>query len=94
MIDENDVDYVAKLANIEIGPKEKKQLKFQLAKIIDYIDQLKELNTEKIKPLRTVQDQVNRFRQDKAKKSLCQEQILNNAPNRQGNYFKIPKVID
>ncbi len=94
MPEEKNVDYVAKLARIGIREKEKESLSKQLSKIIDYIDKLKELKVEGVEPLRDVGIGVNIFREDKAKRANLKEKILNNAPSRQEDYFKIPKVIE
>ena len=94
MPEEKNVDYVAKLARIEITKEEQVSLSAQLSKIIGYIDKLKEVNVEGVEPLRDVGAQKNIFREDKAKESGLKEDILNNAPSRQQDYFKIPKVIE
>jgi len=94
MQEEKNVDYVAKLARIEISKEEKDSLEKQLSKIIDYVDKLKELDVGSVEPLRDVGIVENIFREDKAKQSGLKEDILNNAPSRQQDYFKIPKVIE
>ena len=94
MISKKEVEYVAKLAKIEISEKEKEFLGEQLSKILDYIDKLKELNVEGIEPMREVGESKDVLREDKARASGAKEDILNNAPLREGDYFKIPKVIE
>tara|TARA_Y100000031_G_C7993166_1_gene280144 strand:- start:202 stop:486 length:285 start_codon:yes stop_codon:yes gene_type:complete len=94
MIDKKIVEYVAGLANIEIGDDQKESLKLELSKIIDYIDKLKKLDTENVKPMRALHSKRNVFREDKAKSSGLKSEILNNAPLREGDHFKIPKVIE
>jgi aspartyl-tRNA(Asn)/glutamyl-tRNA(Gln) amidotransferase subunit C len=94
MIEKKEVDYVAKLAKIDISDEEKDLLGAQLSKILDYIDKLKELDVEGLEPMREIHPTRNVFRKDCAKKSSARERILDNAPLRQGDYFKIPKVIE
>jgi aspartyl-tRNA(Asn)/glutamyl-tRNA(Gln) amidotransferase subunit C len=94
MIDKKIVEYVAGLANIEIEDEQKESLKLELSKILDYIDKLKKLDTENIEPARALHTRKNVFREDKAKSSNLKEEILNNSPLREGDYFKIPKVIE
>jgi len=94
MISKKEVEYVAKLAKIEISEKEKESLGEQLSKILDYIDKLKELNVEGIEPMREVGESKDVLREDQARVSGAKEDILNNAPLREGDYFKIPKVIE
>ncbi|MEI8349455.1 MAG: Asp-tRNA(Asn)/Glu-tRNA(Gln) amidotransferase subunit GatC [Candidatus Omnitrophota bacterium] len=94
MVDKKIVEYVANLARIEIPPAEAEHISAQLSDILAYIDKLKELNVEKVEPLRGLHLENNIFRKDEALASGCQEDILKNAPVREGNYFKIPKVIE
>jgi len=94
MINKKDVEHVAKLARIGISEEEKASLGSQLSKIVGYIDKLKELNTDKVEPMRGLHTDRNVFRKDKAENSGFQEDILKNSPLREGNYFKIPKVIE
>lgn len=88
------VEYVANLARIKITSQEREFLGGQLSKIIGYVDKLKEVNVEGVEPMRGLHISKNIFREDKAIPSTCQEDILNNSPLREGNYFKIPKIIE
>ena len=94
MPDDKSVEYVAKLARIEISKEQKDSLGKQLSKIIGYIDKLKELNVEGVMPMRDVHMCESVFREDEAKDSCMQEDILENAPSLREGYFKIPKVIE
>jgi len=94
MIDNKTVEYVAGLARIAVSDEQKEFLSGQLSKIIDYIDKLKELDTDNIEPLRTLQPRRNVLRADLKQLCALREDILNNAPSRHGDYFKIPKVIE
>jgi aspartyl-tRNA(Asn)/glutamyl-tRNA(Gln) amidotransferase subunit C len=94
MVDKKVVEYVADLARIKVSEEEKEFLSGQLSKILDYIDKLKELNVENIEPLRSLHLESNIFRNDQARTFTFSEDILKNAPLREGNYFKIPKVIE
>ena len=94
MLDDKSVEYVAKLARIEISKEQKDSLGKQLSKIIDYIDKLKELNVEGVMPMRDVHSCESILRQDKAKDSCMQKDILKNSPSSWEGYFKIPKVIE
>ncbi len=94
MVDKKTVEYVGKLARVKIDETQAQELKNQLSKIIDYIDKLKEIDVEGVEPMRGVHIQQNVFRTDSSKDSKLQEDILDNAPSREQNYFKIPKVIE
>jgi aspartyl-tRNA(Asn)/glutamyl-tRNA(Gln) amidotransferase subunit C len=94
MVDKKIVEYVARLARIKISEEEKEFLSGQLSKILTYIDKLKQLNLDNVEPMRTPHPEQNVLRQDEAKISALAGDILENAPGRQDNYFKIPKVIE
>jgi len=94
MVDKKIVEYVANLARIEILQAEAQCISAQLSDILAYIDKLKELDVERIEPLRGTPVENNIFRKDEVFPSGCQENILKNAPACDGNYFKIPKVIE
>ncbi|MCK9574258.1 MAG: Asp-tRNA(Asn)/Glu-tRNA(Gln) amidotransferase subunit GatC [Candidatus Omnitrophica bacterium] len=94
MPDKKQVEYVANLARIGINPGETEYLSSQLSKILDYIDKLKELNVDNVEPMRGLNLANNIFRKDEVVDSAVCEDILKNSPSREGNYFKIPKVIE
>ena len=94
MADKKDVEYVADLARVKITSQQEKSLEEQLSKIIGYIDKLKELNVEGVEPSRGAHIKRDVFREDKAMPSDCREEILKNSPSREGDYFKVPKVIE
>lgn len=93
MEDKSIVEYVADLARINLKPEEKEFIGSQLTRILGYIDKLKELEVKDIEPMRGLHLDNNIFRKDKAIASGCREDILKNAPLREGDYFKILKVI-
>ena len=74
--------------------EEKEFLRHQLSKILDHIDTLKELNVENVEPLRGLHLERNVLRKDEVKPSVAKEEILKNAPSRESDYFKIPKVLE
>lgn len=94
MVDKKTVEYVANLARINITKQEADSLHAQLSKIIGYIDKLKEVDVKEVRPMRGPDTKKNVFREDKAVPSNLEEDILKNSPQRSGQYFKIPKVIE
>lgn len=94
MPDKKIVEYVANLARIGVSSDEIEYLSSQLSKILGHIDKLKELNVDNIEPMRGLHLENNIFRKDEAVNSNLKEDILKNAPSREGDYFKIPKVIE
>ncbi len=95
-ITKKDVEYVAKLARLELKEKEKEKFTKQLDKILKFMDKLNELDTKDIKPLAHILPLKNVWREDKKKKSLTRGQLLSNAPevDKEGKFFKVPKVIE
>jgi len=94
MVDKKTVEYVAQLARINLSEEEKSSLGKQLSKILDYIDKLKELDTDKVSPLRNLHESKDVLREDKVKPSEYCQSILENSPTQEDGYFKIPKVIE
>lgn len=93
-IDKEVVKYVAHLARIELGPKELEKLSEQLKGILDFIDKLKKVNIQNISPTSHILPLNNVLRDDKPKESLPPDRALEDAPQREGNFFAVPKVIE
>ena len=89
-----DVQYVANLARLELTDEELGNLTKQLDGILTYMNKLNELDTEGIEPLSHVLPLKNVYREDKVTSSLPVEEVLKNAPCREGGFFKVPKVIE
>jgi aspartyl-tRNA(Asn)/glutamyl-tRNA(Gln) amidotransferase subunit C len=89
-----DVEYVAKLARLEVADQEKEKFTAQLNDILLYIDQLNELDTTGVAPMTHAIAVTNAFREDKVMDSLGTEGALANAPDARGEFFRVPKVID
>ena len=89
-----DVEYVAKLARLEVTDREKEKFTAQINDILLYIDQLNELDTTGVAPMTHAIAVTNAFREDKVMASLGTEGALANAPDARGEFFRVPKVID
>lgn len=90
---EQDVRQVAKLARLNCPEHEIKQFTGQLGAILGYVDQLNQVNTDGIEPLAHSLPVSNVFREDVVRPSLANDQALQNAPQRDGEYFAIPRVL-
>ena len=88
------VKYVADLSRIELKQDELEKLSRQLESILDFIDKLKELDVKNISPTSHILPISNVFRDDIIRDSLPQDKALSNAPDRQGRFFGVPKVIE
>lgn len=89
-----DVEYVAKLARLEVTNQEKEKFTAQLNDILLYIDKLNELDTKGVAPMSHAIAVTNAFREDRVLESLGTEKALANAPSARGEFFRVPKVID
>lgn len=92
-IGRKDVEYLGNLARIFLTEEEKVRMEKDLASILEYVSQLEKVSTEKVEPCYHVQALTNVFREDKVEQSLPGEEALRNAPERSGNFFKVPKII-
>ena len=88
-----DVEHVAKLARLEFTDAEKEKFTHQLNDILAYMEKLNELDTSKVEPLAQVIELKNVFRDDTVRSSSPREEILKNAPDKNEEFFKVPKVI-
>jgi aspartyl-tRNA(Asn)/glutamyl-tRNA(Gln) amidotransferase subunit C len=93
-IDQNTVKNIAHLARLELAEQEETKMVTDLSKILDWMDQLAELDTTNVEPLTHMSEEVNVFREDNAKNRLSREEGLFNAPSKTAEYFRVPKVIE
>ncbi len=89
-----DVEHVALLARLQLSGEEIELFTTQLTKILDYVEKLNELDTDKVDPLFHVVPLHNVFREDKVAPSLPLEKALQNAPDKAQGCFKVPRIID
>ncbi len=87
------IDNLANLARLHFNEEEKKEIKNDLQRMIAFIDKLNELNTDGVEPLLHLSEEVNVFREDVIKGSITRQDALKNAPETDGVFFKVPKVI-
>ncbi len=101
MVTEKDVLHVAELAHLELADEERGRMLKDLNSILGYIDCLNELNTENVEPMAQVasrygesQGAAEAMRADEPRSCLPREEALRNAPQSDGVFFKVPKVIE
>ena len=92
-IDADTVRHIAKLSRIDLPEGQVETFRRQLASILSYFDKLSELDTQNVEPMAHAVEVHNVFAEDKPHTSLTPEEALANAPQRDGDYFKVPKVI-
>jgi aspartyl-tRNA(Asn)/glutamyl-tRNA(Gln) amidotransferase subunit C len=93
-ISKQEVEHVAKLARLDITESEKETFSKQLSSILTYIEELKSWDTTGVEPTATVLEQTNVLREDRARQSLVVEQVVMNAPDSDGGYFRVPKILE
>jgi len=93
-IDKETVKYVAHLARIELQPDELEKLSGQLHDILGFIDKLSSLDTSQVNPSSHILPISNVLREDKLRDSLSPDKALENAPDRKGNFFSVPKILE
>jgi aspartyl/glutamyl-tRNA(Asn/Gln) amidotransferase C subunit len=89
-----EVRHVARLARLALREEEIKEFQKDLNSILGYMDTLRELDTGEIEPMSHVLDMKNIWRGDEPADTAESEPILNNAPERQEDYFKVPKILE
>lgn len=92
-VDDALIDKLSKLAMLQFSADEKEEIKKDLEKMIGFVDKLKELDTTGVEPLLHVAQEVNVLRDDVTGNMLLREEALKNAPQHDGTYFQVPKVI-
>ncbi len=93
-IDPAIVDYVAKLARLELSEEDRQRFTRQLASILQYCVKLNELDTEHVEPTSHVLAVTNVFRDDVPGVPLAREPVLAAAPEHEDGFFKVPPVIE
>lgn len=93
-IDIKTVDEVAHLARLEFNDEAKAEILNDMNRMLAFVDKLNELDTTNVEPLIYMTDEVNVMREDEPKDTLSQKEALKNAPKKDSDYFKVPKVID
>ena len=93
-IDKNTTIKIAKLCRIKVNPDEIEELSLQLNSILDWVEQLNEVNTENIEPLTNVSISELPLREDIENNKSHTEDVLSNAPEKLENYFVVPKVVE
>jgi aspartyl-tRNA(Asn)/glutamyl-tRNA(Gln) amidotransferase subunit C len=92
-ISDKKIDELAQLACLEFMNEDKARIKGDLERILVFCEKLNEVNTEGVEPLIYMSDGVNNLREDVVIDSITKEEGLKNAPNRDSDYFRVPKFI-
>ncbi|KAM3092198.1 Asp-tRNA(Asn)/Glu-tRNA(Gln) amidotransferase subunit GatC [Phormidesmis sp. 146-35] len=92
-LDRQQVHKVAHLARLQLTPEEEEKFSTQLSSILDYFEQLSELDVTDVQPTTRAIEVSNVVRLDQHNPSTEREAILDSAPDREGEFFKVPKIV-
>lgn len=93
-VDENTVKRIAFLARLKVDENKLESTKNEFNKILNWIEELNEINTDDIEPLISVNDQILRLRDDLVNDGNQKDAVLKNAPSAEFDYFSVPKVVE
>ena len=89
-----EVEHVARLARLELTDADKERMRRELDGILAYIDKLRALDTDGVEPTSHAVPMTNVMREDAVQPSFPQSEMLANAPDRSGEFFRVPKIIE
>ena len=93
-LDTNTINKIAKLARIKLSEQESKDLLKDMNSILDWVEQLNEVDTDKIEPLANISSSSLPKRKDQAEDINSSDEILQNSPDKLEGYFAVPKVVE
>jgi aspartyl-tRNA(Asn)/glutamyl-tRNA(Gln) amidotransferase subunit C len=93
-IDKDLVEKIAHLARLQFNDTEKVKIEADLNRILDFMETLNEVDTSMVEPLIYMNDEVNVLRKDEVIQTITHEEGLANAPKKDTDYFRVPKVIE
>lgn len=88
------LDKIAHLARLEFDEKDAEKMMADMTAMVNWVDKLKEVDTTGIEPLTSMSHEINALREDEVKNQLPQEEVLKNAPLKNENHFRVPKVLE
>ena len=88
------IKHISKLSRISVDDKKAKKLEGDLNSIFEFIEKLNELDTDKVEPLTSIAETTLKFRTDVVKSNDIRNQILKNSPEKNEDFFVVPKVVE
>ncbi len=92
-LDKATVEKLAHLARLDFSEKEKEEMMQDMNKIAAFVDKINELNLEGVEPLIYMTEEENVLREDKVVDQVTRDEALKNAPSKDTDYFRVPKVL-
>lgn len=93
-IDKDTVKKIAHLARLEFNEKQEQELAGEMSKILGWMEKLNEVDTSTTAPLIHISTELNVMREDEVNNTLSHDRALKNAPKKDSNYIRVPKVIE
>ena len=93
-INKETLQKIAHLSRLEIRQEDEERMIKDLTAIVSFVEKLKEVNTDGVEPLTTMSYEINVLREDKVEQPLRREDALKNAPKKDHEYFRVPKVLE
>lgn len=93
-VDRKIVEKVAELSKLEFDEKGNLEIQEDMNRILGFIDQLEQLDTSKVEPLIFMGDRENVYREDEVSNEVDRKEALKNAPEKDSDYFRVPKVLN
>jgi aspartyl-tRNA(Asn)/glutamyl-tRNA(Gln) amidotransferase subunit C len=88
------LDKITHLARLEFNENDAEKMMADMTAIVEWVEKLKEVDTEGVEPLTTMSHEINAVREDEVKEHLSRERALASAPKKDEEYFRVPKVIE
>ena len=88
------LDKMAHLARLEFDEKDAGKMMQDMSEIVDWVEKLREVDTEGVEPLTTMSYEINALRDDRVGEHLEHERALLHAPKKDADYFRVPKVLE
>lgn len=85
---------IAHLSRLDIDEKETDKMLRDMSNMLTFVEKLNEVNTDGIEPLTTMSHEVNALREDVVKQDLSHKEVLQNAPKKDAEFFRVPKVLE
>jgi len=93
-IDRPLLDKIAHLARLEFDEKDAEKMMRDMSEIVDWVEKLNEVNTDGVERLTSMSHEINTLREDEVKDHLDHDRALKNAPKKDDDYFRVPKVLE
>ena len=93
-LDVETLQKIAHLSRLDINEKDTDQMLRDMSNMLTFVEKLNEVNTDGVAPLTTMSHEINSLRDDVAKVDLTHDEVLSNAPKKDEDYFRVPKVLE